>query len=62
MAAIERFFKQAKKHLNSKGKIFLEFDSKQKKDIKRLLEGEGFEFVFKKDQFKKHRWLEAKLV
>ncbi len=59
LVIIGRFLKQAKAHLRSGGKIFLEFDPLQKEKIKEILIKEGFRFVFKKDQFGKIRWLEA---
>ncbi len=62
MVIIEKFFKQVKSYLKPNGKIFLEFDPKQKKTIKELLEGDGFRFIFRKDQFKKDRWLEVWLI
>lgn len=57
---IRKFLDQAKKFLRQKGKIFLEFDSLQKEKIKEILEKKGYKFIFKKDQFQKYRWLEAK--
>ena len=54
---IERFLKQVKKYLSRKGVIYLEFDPLQKEKIRKILEKEGFKFQFRKDQFKKYRWL-----
>ncbi len=59
MFYIEKFLKQVKKYLKPSGKIFLEFDPFQKKEIETILKNKGFKFVFKKDQFGKHRWLRA---
>ena len=56
---IENFFKQVKKYLKPKGKIFLEFDPLQKRKIREVLEKGKFKFIFKKDQFGKYRWLKA---
>jgi len=54
---IEIFLKQVKKYLAIKGVIYLEFDPLQKEKIRKILEKEGFKFQFRKDQFKKYRWL-----
>lgn len=57
MFFINKFLKDAKKHLNKNGKIYLEFDSFQKKIIEKLLKQFGYkEFKFYKDQFRKWRW------
>ncbi|MDD5145952.1 MAG: peptide chain release factor N(5)-glutamine methyltransferase [Candidatus Pacebacteria bacterium] len=61
MDYIKKFFGQVKINLNQKGKVFLEFDPLQKEKIKEILEKEKFKFNFKKDQFGKYRWLEAKI-
>jgi release factor glutamine methyltransferase len=61
MIIIEKFFRQVKNHLALKGMIFLEFDPQQKEKIKEILAREGFEAVFKKDQFGKTRWLETEI-
>ena len=57
---VKKFFNQVKKHLKPKGKIFLELDPLQKERIKEVLKKENFKFLFKKDQFEKYRWLEAR--
>jgi len=60
---IKKFLKEAKNHLKKKGVIYLEFDSKQKEEIEKILKREGYsDFQFKKDQFKKYRWLKIKNV
>ena len=52
---INIFLADAKNHLNAGGKIFMEFDSPQKKKIEAMLKKYGYRnFEFKKDQF--HRW------
>jgi release factor glutamine methyltransferase len=56
---IRKFLPRAKKHLKKGGKIFMEFDPKQKVEIEKILKKENFNFQFKKDQFKKYRWLVA---
>jgi release factor glutamine methyltransferase len=59
MLWIERFLKEVKKHLNKKGVIYMEFDPFQKDKIEKILKKERFKFQFRKDQFKKYRWLKA---
>ena len=55
---IKRFLKETKRFLNKKGVIYLELDPLQKKEIKMILEKQGYkEYNFFKDQFKKYRWL-----
>jgi len=54
---IERFLKEVKKHINKKGVIYMEFDPFQKEKIRKILEKREFKFEFRKDQFKKYRWL-----
>lgn len=54
---IKRFLKEAKKHLNSEGKIYLEFDSPQKKEIDELLKKLGYSsWQLHKDQYNKYRF------
>jgi len=55
---IERFLKDARKHVNKNGKIYMEFGHNQKKDIIVLLKkykDENYEFC--KDQYGKWRWV-----
>jgi len=58
---IEKFLKESKKYLKPKGIIYMEFDPQQKEKIKEILEKKGFQFSFRKDQFKKYRWLKAQI-
>ena len=57
MAIIEKFLKEVKKYLKKNGILYMEFDSLQKEKIKNILEKEGFQFSFYKDQFEKTRWV-----
>jgi len=55
---VEKFLKQAKSHLASKGVIYMEFGYNQKKDIEKLLKKFGYQnFEFHKDQFNKWRFV-----
>ena len=55
---IKRFLKEAKRFLKQEGIIYLEFDPKQKKEIEKILEKNGYkDYKIFKDQFKKYRWL-----
>lgn len=55
---IKKFLKLAKKFLEKSGIIYLEFDPKQRKDIKNILKEYNYKnFKFSKDQFEKYRWL-----
>jgi release factor glutamine methyltransferase len=56
---IEKFLKEVKKHLTKEGLFYLEFDPLQKDIIQKILEKDGVKFSFRKDQFKKYRWLKA---
>jgi len=56
---IKNFLEEAKKHLNKKGDVYMEFDPFQKEKMEQILEKEKFKFHFRKDQFKKYRWLKA---
>jgi len=58
---IKRFFKESKKRLHSNGKIYLEFDSPQRKEINRLLKKfEYSSWQFYKDQYGKWRFVVVK--
>jgi len=61
MLWIKKFLSEVKKYLKKGGKIFLEFDPKQKAEIEQVLQKSKFNFKFKKDQFKKYRWLKAEV-
>ena len=53
---INKFFKEAKNHLNPGGIIFMEFDYIQKKNIEKLVKKYNYNsFEFKKDQYGKWR-------
>lgn len=55
---ITKFLKQAKKHLNLGGNIFMEFDPPQKNQIKILVKKFGYKTCkFNKDQYGKFRWV-----
>lgn len=55
---IKKFLAQAKNFLNPKGKVFMEFDRVQKKEIEKLLKKYGYkDWEFNKDQYKKWRWV-----
>ncbi|MDP3882703.1 MAG: peptide chain release factor N(5)-glutamine methyltransferase [Candidatus Staskawiczbacteria bacterium] len=54
---INKFLKQAKNYLNPGGKIFMEFDPPQKKQIEKLLRQYKYKnWEFRKDQYGKYRW------
>jgi release factor glutamine methyltransferase len=58
LSYIRKFLKDAKKHLNKGGKIYLEFDHLRKTEIEKLLPQLGYKnFKFHKDQFRKWRWV-----
>jgi len=55
---IKIFLKKAKNFLKPRGIIYLEIDPSQKGEIENILKKEGYNsFIFKKDQFKKFRWV-----
>lgn len=56
MRYITTFLNQAGDFLNDKGKIFMEFDGQQKKEIEKLLVGKYSSFQFFKDQFNNYRF------
>lgn len=61
MSFINKFLKNAKKHLNNGGGIFMEFDPPQKKEIEKMLKKYKYKsWEFNKDQYDKLRWLSAK--
>lgn len=56
---IEKFLKEAKKHLLPGGKIFMEFDYSQKNKIQKLVKLYGYKTCeFHRDQYGKWRWVE----
>jgi len=58
LVLIDRFLKESQKHLNEQGKIFMEFDYIQKKQIEKLLKKYKYNsWEFKKDQYGKWRWV-----
>jgi len=58
LALINKFLKDAKKYLNDSGKIFMEFDYVQKKQIEKILKKYKYNnWEFKKDQYGKWRWV-----
>jgi len=59
---IKKFLKEAGKHLNKNGAVYMEFDPLQKEKIGQIFKKEKFKFQFRKDQFKKYRWLRAQGV
>lgn len=57
---IKKFLKETKDHLKSGGKIYMEFDSPQKRAINRLLRKYGYRsWQFHKDQYGKWRFVVA---
>jgi len=59
MVYITKFLKRAKNFLKKSGRIYLEFDPLQKKEIEKILEKENYEFIFLRDQFGKLRYLKT---
>jgi len=58
MQYIKKFLSRAKNHLNTNGKIYMEFDYIQKKGIEKLLKQYGYNsWQFFKDQYGKYRWV-----
>ncbi|MDP2741072.1 MAG: hypothetical protein Q8O66_00050, partial [bacterium] len=62
---IRRFLKEAKNHLRPAGdgypdgKIYMEFDCIQKREIEKLIKKIGYRsYKFNKDQYNKWRWVE----
>lgn len=55
---IKKFFKEAKEFLKAEGKIYLEFDSWEKKDIEKIIKNYNYSSLrFFKDQYNKWRYL-----
>ena len=60
LLAIKRFLKEAPTHLTKRGKIYMEFDSWQKKKIQQILRTYRYQaWKFYRDQYKKWRFLIA---
>jgi len=58
---IRKFLSQASSHLKKNGRIFMEFDPPQKKEIEKLFKKFGYQkYEFHKDQFGKCRWIVIK--
>ena len=55
---IKKFLAQAKKHLNSQGKIFMEFSGEQKPAIEKIiLQNKYSNYEFRKDHYDRWRWV-----
>jgi len=55
---IRKFLKDAKKYLKKGGKIYMEFDSWQKKEIGKILKNFNYNnYQFYKDQYSRWRYL-----
>ena len=58
MFYIKKFLQEARKHLNPKGQIWMEFSPEQKLKITKILEQLGYQnWQFYKDQYEKWRYL-----
>lgn len=56
---IRKFLIRAKEHLTEGGKVFMEFDSAQKKEIEKIIKKYKYKnFEFHRDQFGRWRWVE----
>jgi len=55
---VSKFLKLAENFLKKSGKIYLEFDPQQGKEIKKILKGKNYKYQFFKDQFGKLRYAE----
>lgn len=59
LLVIKKFLEKARDYLKEKGRIYMEFDPLQLKEIKKIIKRSNFsDFSFKKDQFGKFRWVE----
>jgi release factor glutamine methyltransferase len=59
----KKFLSKAKNHLNKDGKIYMEFDYIQKKEIEKIIKKTGYKnYKFYKDQYNKWRWVSIKLI
>ena len=57
---IRKFLKEAEKHLSAGGKIYMEFDSRQKNEIAGILKRRGYGNInFYKDQYGRWRYMMA---
>ena len=55
---IKIFLEGAKNHFKKENKIYMEFDSRQKEEIRKMLKKNGYKnYQFQKDQFKRWRYL-----
>ena len=55
---IKKFLKSAKKFLNPCAKIFMEFDSPQKREVEKIVRACGYQNCeFKRDQYGRWRWV-----
>jgi release factor glutamine methyltransferase len=57
MDLIEKFLEEAKSFLKDKGKIFMELDEEQIKDIEEIVKDKYSKYEFFKDQFGKYRFI-----
>jgi release factor glutamine methyltransferase len=61
LSLIRKFLKNAQKYLKKGGKIYMEFDHLQKRELEEFLKKLNYKnYEICKDQFKKWRWLIAK--
>lgn len=57
LTIIKRFIKELNRHLNPEGVAYMEFDSGQRGDIRKMINGVGLKAVFMRDQYNKYRWV-----
>lgn len=57
LSVIKRFIKGVSSHLNPGGFAYMEFDSGQRADIKKMIAGVGLKSFFMRDQYNKYRWV-----